>query len=291
MQLKRLFLTPAIFAKYGSLNPDYVPFSHKDYGIAINPKDNRAYKKIVMDRVRGRISTPMHFWADHVAHLNPGICLDIGANYGECFAFGRYGADTICLAVEANPVLSPYLARTHATHPDSARIRLVSCLLGSTDAQQAALYYNEQWTGGGSGVKYDESLRSVAVETRTMDSVLAEFAPAHDARALVMKMDVEGFEGKVLQGFAHLPDYHRVAAIMEFDVALLTQAGTPPEEVFNALAARFQVYVTHNKNKALRRVTGWGDLAGLSDGHKTLHCDLAFYTDEGCIAPGWTVMA
>jgi len=286
MRLKRLLVSPLILARYGTLAPDAVVLPGTRHRVAINPKDERAYRRLVMDSARHLVSTPMMFWRDHVAHLQPSLCMDIGANYGECFAFGDY-PQSRCVVVEANPILLPYLERTRAAHPDADRIALVSCLASDKDGGEGELFYTEEWTGGGSALRGDEYAQSARVPCRTIDAVAAE----HDPRGggpLVVKVDVEGYEGKVLAGFSRLFERDRVAGILEFSTTMLEKAGTAPEAVFGRLAGRFKVFRTFRRK---RRLTPLADWAAFRREFPAAHayCDLAFFSDAGCIAPGWRV--
>jgi len=284
-KLKKYLYLPLVLARHGSLSPTEVSLPVTGHRIALNPRDDRAYKKIVMDSARKRVSTPMQFWRDHVTHLKPALCADIGANYGECTAFARYAAGTTCLTIEANPTLLPYLQKTRALHPDSEKIVLESCLLGDADKQESALYFHETWTGGGSAVEAHADMTKATVTTRTMDSLIAQHRI--DAKGpFVFKMDVEGYEGKVIAGFSNLFTRDDVAGILEFDTDMLTRAGTDPKALFETLAARFSVYLTAKKNKTLRKIARWNDLCALHKGER-FHCDLAVFSRPSSIAPGW----
>jgi len=283
---KNLMYMPLVLARHGSLRPDQVRLPVTGHHIAVNPHDARAYKKIVMDSARRRLSTPMQFWRDHVSFLKPSLCVDIGANYGECTAFAAYAPGTTCLTIEANPVLLPYLQKTRALHPNGDRIILESCLLGDTDQQESALYFHESWTGGGSAAAVQApGMIKADVVTRTLDSLMAQ----HDLKtggALVFKMDVEGYEGRVIAGFPDLFTRDRAVGILEFDTTMLARAGTPAPALFDTLLSRFHVYQTSKKGKTLRRVRDWTDMCAIY-GCDTFHCDLVIFSEPSLIAPGW----
>jgi FkbM family methyltransferase len=279
MNFKRLALTPLILAKYGKLNPTSVRMPGCMHAISINPQDGRAYKKLVMDTVRGRISTPAQFFRDHVEKLKPAAALDIGSNYGECFCYTRFGVETTCIAVEGNNTLRPYLERTRMGHPDATRIAVETCLLGDTDHQQGALYFDVKWTGGGSAAPEHEDMSVSKVETRTADSLLAQHGIADGA--IVFKMDVEGYEGKVINGFTRLFESKAVAGILEFDTLMLKRAGTNSQELFSKLSKKFLVYKATKHKKLVE--TSWEILSANGD----FHCDLAVFSDKSLIAEGW----
>jgi FkbM family methyltransferase len=286
MRIKRLLLSPLIVARYGTLWPDEVVLPVSRHRVAINPHDERAYRRLVMDSVRHLVSTPMMFWRDHVAHLKPSLCLDIGANYGECFAHGDY-PESACVAVEANPILLPHLEKTGKAHPDAARITVVSCLASDQDGAEGELFYTENWTGGGSALRGDQYGQSARVPCRTIDAVVAEHDP-DPGGPLVVKVDVEGYEGKVLAGFSRLFERATVAGILEFDTTMLAKAGTAPEDVFGRLAGQFQVFLTFRRKRRLMPMPDWAAFRRRFPAPHA-HCDLAFFSDPAAIAPGWRV--
>ncbi|KAB2322371.1 FkbM family methyltransferase [Betaproteobacteria bacterium SCN1] len=287
MQLKRLFLAPIILARYGSLHPRHITLPGSPHRVHLNPDDNRAYKKLVLDSARGRVSTPMSFWRDHVRALSPAICLDIGANYGECFAFGDY-PDSQCIAVEANPVLLPYLQRTRSNHPDAEHIRIESCLVGDQDDIESTLYYSPTWTGGGSAVKNGEHAESVSVTSRTLDTIMAAY-PEWQHAPLILKMDVEGYEGHAITGFGSLFQRDKVVGILEFDTGMLTRAGTDPEALFGQLSECFAIYLSYPRKRVLRRIQDWNTLqAHAPDG--SFHRDLVFCSSPNLIVSSWQLI-
>ncbi len=287
LQLKRLFLAPLILARHGSLRPRSVILPDSSHRVHLNPEDDRAYKKLVMDSSRGRISTPMHFWRDHVRTLAPALCLDVGANYGECFAFGAY-PDSLCIAVEANPILRPYLERTRAEHPDAERIHIESCLIGERDGLESTLYYSPIWTGGGSAVKSGDHVESAKVMSRTLDAIVAACPEWRDS-PLVLKMDVEGYEGHALTGFTDLFRRDKAVGIIEFDTDMLVRAGSDPEALFQRLTERFSIYLSFSRKRVLQPLHKWDDLlAHASAG--SFHRDLVFCSAPDLIAPSWQII-
>jgi FkbM family methyltransferase len=287
LQLKRLILGPLILVRHGSLRPGAVTLPDSSHRVYLNPADDRAYKKLVMDSARGRISTPMHFWRDHVRALDPCLALDVGANYGEVFAFGDY-AHSRCIAVEANPTLHPFLEKTRDHHPDASRIHLEACLVGDAEGGEGSLFFSPTWTGGGSAIPGGAHLREARVRRRSLDAIVAE-QPGWQDSPLLLKMDVEGYEGHALAGFEDIFRRERVVGIMEFDTGMLKKAGTDPEVLFQKLAQRFSVYLTYPRQRRLGALRQWADLgATLDKGRGEFHCDLAFFSRPDLIAPHWT---
>lgn len=287
MRLKRILLAPSILARYGTLKPGSVLLPGTRHRVHFNPDDDRAYKKLVMDSARGRVSTPMRFWREHVAAHMPALCLDVGANYGECFAYAEY-PQSLCIAVEANPTLLPYLRHTREAHQDAERIQLESCLVGAVDGVECSLYYSPKWTGGGSAVRSEGQLTEARVPGHTLDTLVARH-PAWQETPLILKMDVEGYEGRALEGFTHLFQRKQVVGIMEFDTAMLRRAGTDPHTLFERLVRHFKIYLTRARSRELLPVADWAALSRHASGGD-LHRDLVFCTHPDMLAPGWRVL-
>jgi FkbM family methyltransferase len=287
LQFKRLIFSPLILAKHGSLRPKIITLPDSSHRVYLNPDDDRAYKKLVMDSTRGRISTPMQFWRDHVRAMAPSLCLDVGANYGECFAFGDY-PKSLCIAIEANPILLPYLERTLSGHPDADRIRLESCLVGEVDGAESSLYYSPKWTGGGSAINGGAHLAVAKVTSRTLDSIVGAHPDWKDS-PLIIKMDIEGYEGRALAGFTDLFRREQAVGIMEFDTLMLAKAGSNPEALFNLLAEHFSVFLTYPKKRKLLRIRHWSELMEHATGDG-FHRDLAFFSRPDLIAASWNIV-
>lgn len=287
--LKSLYLDFLAWRKFGRARPASVLLPGACSPVHLNPADRRAVKKLVHDGARGRVSVPAAFWRDAVAHLQPDVALDVGANYGECFASTRYPAHTRVVAVEANPTLMDCLQRTRDAHPDAARLRLVNCLVSDHPAAAEPFFFEPDWTGGGSAIPPAAGAQAVRVDVAqdTLDHLLeAEAAAGMDA--LVFKADIEGYEGRMLRGFRRLAGCRRVLGILEFDTLYLERAGTPAREVFQGLAASFQVFKAARRGRVLQAVPTWEALVQAA-GRPRFHVDLVVSTSRAELPPGWRV--
>lgn len=286
-QLKQLAYAPLVFWKHGSFNPDSIKLGPGKTKVSVNPHDQRAFKKLVMDTARGRESTPMQFWREHAKTHPTATMLDIGANYGECL-FNPVYQDQRCLAVEANPGLCQYLARSRSAHRHADSITIENALLGSQDADDVPFYFSPKWTGGGSGVTpKDEdaaNLDVVYVKERTLDSILAKHEFSF-SDPLIFKMDVEGFEAKVFQGFESLQQFSQRIGILEFDTQMISRSGESAEQLFEELHGSHEVFLTSLRSRQLQPVDSWQDLAGRYRGD--FHCDLIVGSSSELFAPGW----
>ena len=284
-RLKQSFLKTRVWLRYKNYHPDTVTLPISKASVSINPSDNRAYKKLVLDFVRGRESTPMRFWREHVATLDNPLCLDIGANYGEVMANADYSCAE-CIAIEANPALITFLNKTRQMHPQGQSIFIQECILGDTAGDLKSFCFSPEWTGGGTARTIDNpNLTVIQQKTDTLDSILAE---KPDKRALLMKLDVEGFEARVFSGFSSIKSWQAIIGIMEFGTAMLQQAGTDPKQFFHFLSSNFDVFLSQRRSTHLLSIDSYTDLEFFYS-RTDFHCDLVFTTARSLLAPNWSV--
>ncbi len=283
--IKKISRIPRVLVTHKCLRPKHICLRGSDHKIYINPYDDRAYKKLVIDSTtRRRETTPLRFWRTHNSYYKSGLFLDVGSNYGEFMASGRY-VNSNSIAIEANPTLIPYLNRTRDDHPQQNRIHIVNALVASTDRKEASLYYSPKWTGSGSAVRRSEELTEAKIQTRTLDSILHETRTPTDG-PLIFKMDIEGFEGEAFSGFKTIENFSIVVGVLEFDTAMLKAAKTEPLEFFNFLLKKFHIFLTHRNSTKLQIISDWKILAN-SFKKNDFHCDLVVVTDPNALAPGW----
>jgi Methyltransferase FkbM domain len=148
---------------------------------------------------------------------------------------------------------------------------------------------DEKWSGTSSAIGQIEDATSrfkgqgperfceLHVEAIRVDDLLAEL-PAARLRSLALKIDVEGYEGRVLRGMTSvLQRAGRFVGMVEFDGDNLQRAGTPPAEVLDLM-------------RALGTVARFGHDGQLVESTEppTTHCDLIF-TSEPSLLPALTV--
>jgi len=215
-------------------------------------------------------------WRRLARTLAPQLVLDIGTNYGDVLLSSRYPPQARILAFEANPNLLPLLRTSIAAHRDGDRIQVQQCLVGDQDGGMHGFTVDNRWSGTSSalgtitnvppGLKGDgpEDVTEVEVPCRTIDAILAGGAEAA-GRDLLFKIDVEGYEGRVLGGMRHsLAAARRHAGLIEFDPLRLTRAGTDPAEVFALLTATGTVWRLDRTGRPCR-VMAAGDIDDTTD--------------------------
>jgi FkbM family methyltransferase len=159
--------------------------------------------------------------------LVPGGCFwDVGANYGYytgIFSEPRYSQSRV-VAFEPNPRLVARLTHDMATRNN---VTIFAAAVG-TDDGEAELHIPQAGTACG-------SLRpiggeNVKVLVRSVDSLLAEGQPLPN----VMKIDVEGWEAAVLDGFRRKGEVKPVIHFEHIEWAAL-EAGSSFERIWQIL--------------------------------------------------------
>lgn len=175
-----------------------------------------------------------------------GDLVDVGANAGLYSVLGArlLGGRGRVLAVEAAPAAADLL------EANLARNGLAGVLVHRGAAAAAAgratlhvLEGSEEYASlGGRAHPLAPRRRARAVEVPT--APLDELVEGHGLRPALLKLDVEGAEGLVLQGAARTLARHRPAILSELDDRLLAPLGWDARRVLALLAAAG--YVAHD---------------------------------------------
>jgi FkbM family methyltransferase len=131
-------------------------------------------------------------------NIDPGsVFLDVGANIGAFSvpAARKVGAAGKVLAIEASPKIFPYLTR----NVELNKLSNVRCFNVAASNEEGQLPFYEapldHFGMGSMGAQFHA--QPVTIRARTLDQILKEEKIEHVA---LIKIDVEGFEAKVLQG-------------------------------------------------------------------------------------------
>ncbi len=175
--------------------------------------------------------------------LRPGdVFLDVGANIGmlSLLAARCVGPQGRVHAVEPNPQVA---ARLRASLERNAieNVELHECGL-SDRVEELALRVWAHHTGQGTFAQRTNSgLAPLTAEHRVRvvrgDELLSDRRDGRELAPGVIKIDVEGFECRVLRGLERTLTRHRPALIIEAIAEQLAWAGTSLEELFDFLHA------------------------------------------------------
>jgi FkbM family methyltransferase len=227
-----------------------------------------------------------------VLHLQPDIALDVGTNYGECLFGLRYPPQTHAIGIEANPALMPLVLRTLSTHPDRDRIRVIHGLVSDTSGSQAVLHIDPGFSGTASAVARAEGRLTDErnVSTVTIDDLIEAHESHAGCSSIVIKMDIEGFEGVAMRGFHRLNTFEQALGVVEFDLEYLTNAPVDGQALLDMLLQRGVVMDSARGPRELRRVEGLPELQALHTSNGGgIHTDLVFVSSLDVLPPGWIV--
>lgn len=165
------------------------------------------------------------------SRLKPGgFFVDVGANFGHyaLAAAGIVGTEGLVAAFEPHPATFELLCANAALQPD-ARIRCVPAGLGSVEGA-LPLTVDTANPGGHSYFRRAVRRAGGTVETpvHTLDGWLAR--EELEERPLdVIKIDVQGFEAKVIVGSARTIARHRPVVLCEVTPSAMSLAGDEPD--------------------------------------------------------------
>ncbi len=242
--LKSIWMSPRAVLKWGTPWPRRVQPEGCEIPLAIDPHDRRARKRLIFDTLKRKTHRNRVFWNQASMQLKPDAALDVGANYGECVFAPRYDEATRVFGFEANPDLLPYLNESLASHPARNRISLHSGFVGSQHGGDADFHIDTEWSGmsgGAQAVNDPGRYRTIRVPMLSVDGVLREAGCS--PRSLLFKIDVEGFEPKVLEGMAVTLDGSQwCVGFVELDQLSAEAAGVDLPAYFESLKHRFHTH-------------------------------------------------
>jgi len=155
--------------------------------------------------------------------------VDVGANYGGmCIGASRLiGPKGRIMAFEPNPLVHRFLARTLNGLPSTTASFEYAC----SDEEGRAQFFVPRTSSGAAGFvaaySNQDDARSFSVASKTLDSALRDDARL-DSISLI-KIDVEGFEMRVLRGAMQTIRRHKPRLLIEINPEAMSLAGTHPE--------------------------------------------------------------
>ena len=160
--------------------------------------------------------------------LKPGQCvLDIGANHGvyALVAARRVGPRGRVIAFEPNAQLCDLIRASVSVNGLEKIVEVVQCAVGDADGE-ATLEFDEHWAARGrvrSGVEAPAMAGGAAARSERVRCVaLDSFFANADRPVDLVKMDVEGSEGPVLDGMKRLVERSpHLRIMMEFCPSML----------------------------------------------------------------------
>lgn len=219
-----------------------------------------------------------------------GVALDIGANIGmTALVLGALAPAGRVVAAEPSPRTARALRETLALNGLEGRVVVEECAVSAAPGE-AAFHFDAGHSAGSKlvndGTMDRATLASapVTVPVTTVDALVAAHAlPRLD----LVKVDVEGFEGDVLDGAAATMARHRPAFILEFNAwTLLCNRNANPRTVLEDWLGRFPHMHAFRGAAAPERVRAEDALAFLHDHLVKRKCadDLVLSFDDSWVA-------
>lgn len=151
---------------------------------------------------------------DALTRLPPGLCLDVGAAIGHTARkMRRRSPGSRVIAFEPFPANWPHFEKIHNTDP---QVSLVKAAVGDRPARlrfacpQQIDASSERWSEfvGGSSIGKVSADGDIEVPSVTIDDTLG------NAEVLFCKIDVQGYERKVLEGAQHALNARRIKILL-----------------------------------------------------------------------------
>lgn len=226
---RKILLTFLEILNVETVETDYkkIPFIfHLD-----NPTERRAifgrYNEIELDFIL------------HAFKNTAGIFIDIGANSGlySCFIANRAPTNSKIFSIEPNPIMikriRDNLSRQSADKDiHSSQMSILECGLGAAPGKALLDMTNGY---GSAAITEKKSIRSIDIEIKTLQSVCVE---NNISTITALKIDVEGYEDKVLVPFFKTVDKSMYPKVLVIEHTSITEWNIDVLEFLNSLGYR-----------------------------------------------------
>lgn len=272
---KRLYVDTRLLLKFQTRYPSVVSLPGSQHPLAVNPHDQRVRKKILGDwLVRGRIPRNQRLWKQLVEQVVPTVALDIGLNYGECLFSADYPSETKVFGFEGNVLIRPSVETSRDLHPHCHSITPVFQLVSDHVSSDVNFYVHNNWSGGSTAGQIGSDNRDftkVITQSTTIDAVMQKHQV--DTSRVVFKIDVEGYEARVIAGMRDLFDSAKAAiGFIEFSPGLLERSGENVHQFWHALQSQFKV-------STFNRADHLADCSDFTLSDLRAYCGKSFHTD------------
>lgn len=249
------------------------------YAIYVDQHDQRAQWLI---KAKGMTQPEItEFWRRSVMSLKPKIVLDIGMNYGEILFSTEYESTTKIIGIEANEDLEPFIKKSISNHPNSDQIQTIFALASNEEKGQHPFFVSSKWTGTSSAILNGDSryYKRKSVQSITVDSILVSSDSINEN--VLFKIDVEGYEDKVMKGMASvLNDANHAIGCIEFASAAMKKAGSNLQEFLDWLTTSFSIHINGCNNSLF--ALSQPSLAKLQEYYQKdeFHTDLFLFSNQ-----------
>lgn len=181
---------------------------------------------------------PLQWLIERAVHRGDTV-LDAGANNGlvAMYAAWRVGPRGLVHAFEPNPRMVEQI-RWHMEANRLSQIKVHECGLSDCEAELEFRVPGTDNFGAGTFAPIPERYGGIVRGTSRARVMEADEAGLEVRGSLVVKLDVEGFELRALEGMSGLIARHRPLVISEVNEEMLRQAGSSGRELMEWMTAR-----------------------------------------------------
>jgi FkbM family methyltransferase len=201
--------------------------------------------------------------------------LDVGANIGlySVVAAQRIGDSGIVYAFEPVPENVAYLRKNLELNGVADRVAVQEVAVGEADGE-LEIFLSDRQIGTHSAAKATIGVgTSVKVPMRSVDAFVANSGISHID---VVKVDVEGYDGQVLQGALQTLRRHKPVLFIEYSPSLLEACGQNPAEFVALMGGIYNFCILVDAFKDRVAVINLPDLSKMSI---VSHVNLIFTED------------
>jgi FkbM family methyltransferase len=241
--------------------------------IAVDPSDRRAQMQLLRHGIR-YFSKIQALTYSLISVFKPDIFVDVGVNYGESLFCLPLNSQTKVIGFEANPELADMLERSLVYNDDLSVEIVGKAVSDESDGSTIPFYLNRKWSGKSTALPFaaaESGTERIEVETTTVDAEVLSRYPTPET--VVMKVDVEGLEPKVLRGTSELfAAATNVICILEFDSKFLESGEETARGFFEEMQSQFHMYLA--RRARIEAIESFEGLAKIANAQGRLHCDL-----------------
>lgn len=219
--------------------------------VSVNPLDRAAQAGIMAHH------KPYYRREQFVTYLiaswfNPDAFIDVGVNYGACLFSVPRDFSGRCFGFEANPALRRYIEKSMQMN-DQLQVEMYWGVVSDGVDRQVSFFVHRRWSVKSSAITPENTNHHTKVQSTTfcLDDVITPSMGFHN---VFIKIDVEGYEFKVINGFRKtMGELENVIGFVEFDSEYVRRAGQAPQKVIHDWMEMFDVYEI-NENEEVTRL-------------------------------------